>query len=163
MRVVIGCMLFLCLLAFVGSAFLSREAMRDPGRPLPVVFGVPMGNKIQIHLGVPPTVPLVDPPNRDPDDPLSWPEWVEEHFQLRKKDGSVIPLQRMGTSGLLLGEKAAGAPEFALWAEIEQGQEYEFDFIPIMGETKVYRHVFTAPTEQTKVFRENFALVPEKK
>ena len=67
----------------------------------------------------------------------------------------------MGTSGLLVGQKAGGAPEFAVWADVTMGESYTFDFVPIMAESKRYRYSFTAPTAAKKVGRRTFHRVLE--
>lgn len=163
MKGVFAVLAVLLVCAFVGSMLLSRVAVRDPGRQLAVAYGAPRDGKIEVHLGVPPTVPIVDPPQKDEEKQMTWQEWVDAHYKLRKNDGTAVALRRMGTSALMLGEVAAGAPEFVVWAEIEPGQDYEFDFIPVMAKKTVYRHAFTAPNAQTKVCRETFALVPDDK
>jgi len=161
MKGIFGLIGFLCLCVFIGSVLLSREVVRDPGRQLAVAYGVPMGDEIQVHLAVPPRVPMIDARDKDPEKVLTWSEWVDLHFQLRHTDGTQVPLRRMGTSALMLDQRAAGAPEFVVWAEVKKGEDYEFDFMPIMAEAKAYRLEFTAPMDEKKVGRPTFALVTE--
>ncbi|MCO6439409.1 MAG: hypothetical protein J5J06_20155 [Phycisphaerae bacterium] len=161
MKGVFGLMAGLALLAFLGASWLSRESMRDHGRAIAVAFGAPHDGKIEVHLGVPPGVIIVDPPDRDQEKRMTWNEWIDAHYKLQKKDGTPVRLKKMGTSGLFVGEPAGGAPEFCVMGEIEQGQDYAFDFKPKMHEKNVYRYEFTAPTEEVKVSRPNFELVTE--
>jgi len=161
MKGIVILIIFLCICAFIGSMLLTREVMRDPGVPLAVAYGMPGDDTIQIHVGVPPLVPVADPLDNNIEDASSWEEWVDLHFQLSDVAGNRIPLTRIGTSGLMLDEKAAGAPEFVLWAEVKKGERYLLDFVPIRAEGKRYRLSFTAPLESKKVGRPAFEPVPE--
>lgn len=161
MKGIIGLIVCLCIGALSIGMLLSREAVRDPGRRIAIAFGASRGDRIQIHLGVSPLVIRADPPDVDRANILTWTEWIEAHYQLHDVSGKPIQLMRMGTSGLLMGQKAAGAPEFAVWAELTAGESYTFDFVPILAKMNRYRYAFTAPTEEEKARRRTFELVPE--
>jgi len=163
MKGVVGLIIFLCICAFFASMLLTREAMSEPGIPLAVAYGMPHDDMIQIHVGIPPLVPVADPLDNNIKDFSSWDEWVDLHFQLFDADGERIPLSRMGTSGLMLDDRIAGAPEFVIWAELKRGEPYHMDFMPVRKEGKLYRLEFTAPLEPKKVGRPAFQFVPEGK
>lgn len=161
MKGIVALIIFMCLCALLGSMLLTKQVVRDPGRQLSVAFGIPAGEKIQVHLGVPPMVPEADPLDNNEVDPYSWEEWVDLHFRLRDATGNPVQLMRMGTSALMLDDKVAGAPVFVIWAEVKMGESYEFDFVPILAESKRYRYSFAAPPAKKKVGRPTFAFVPD--
>ena len=160
MKGIIALIVLLGIGFFFWSVFLGGETLRDPGRPLAIAFGAPRGDVMQMHLGVSPMIPRADPPGTARGRVL-WKEWTAEHFQLRDDSGKVVPLRRMVTSGLLLGKKLGGAPEFVLWAELKKGGKYTFDFVPVAAKSKRYRHSFTVPSEPREVGRRTFNPVPD--
>ena len=117
---------------------------------------------LEMQIGVPPLTPLADPPDYNERSIPKWDEWNERHFQLRDDAGKIIPLRRMGTSALFIGEVAAGVPEFVLCADLKKGANYSCDFIPIVAKGKKYRYSFTVPAEPQKVGRKTFELVEDK-
>ncbi len=143
---------------FLGSMFLSGQVTRDPGHMLAIAFGVPTGDAMQFHLAVGPRLPLMDPPELS-DKPPDWTKWAADHFQLRDDAGNQLPLKKMGTSGLMLDDKASGSPEFVLWADVKKGRTYSCDYVPIVREGKRYRYTFTVPSEPAKTGRCQFDIV----
>lgn len=121
---VIGHILYLSIGVLITSILLSREAVGDPGRHIAIAFGVSSGDRIQIHLGVSPLVPVTDPLDSDKEKLVTWSEWVDGHSQLHDSSGNPIQLERLGTSDPMVGKQAAGAPEFVLWAEVTICQSY---------------------------------------
>ena len=156
MKGIIGLIVCLCIGTLIMSMLLTGEVVKDLGKRLPIAFGAALGDSIQIHLGVSPLVIKADPPLSGRKKALSWPEWIEGHYQIHDASGNPIQLERMGTSGLLLGQKVAGAPEFVVWAELTKGASYTFDHVPIMAKTNRYRYSFSAPNEDTEGRTANF-------
>ncbi len=162
MKGVFGIIIVFGIIAFVANAFLSREAMRDQGRPIAVAWGAPTPTTLEMQIGVAPLVVLNDPPEVNEKGVQRWNEWVPNHYQLREENGPDVPLRKIGTSALMLGEKAAGVPEFVLCADLKKGGKHVCDFIPVVAEGKRYRYSFVVPNEPPKVGRELFELVVEK-
>jgi len=161
MKGIFGLVGLLCVGVFVMNVMFHREVTKDQGQQIAIAFGIPNGDRIQVHLGVAPMVPVRDPLDADKEHPLTEMEWLEKHYQLYDSNGESVQLLRMGTSGLMIGEKAAGVPEFVVWAEVKKGEDYTFDFVPILKEGTTYRWKFTAPMEEKKVGRPTFVLVEE--
>lgn len=159
MRGVVGLVIVLCAAVFLGSKFLSDQAFADRGHWLAIAFTVPMGGTIQAQLGVPVSAPLNDPPETNSMGILLWDKWIEDHFMLYDSTGSRIPLMKMGTSAMFQKDAAAGAPDMIVWAEVKQGGQYKFEYRPRSYEPNVYRHDFTAPSEEVNVRRVSFELV----
>lgn len=161
MKGIIGLLGFIAVVAFVGSMALSREAVRDQGRLLAVAFGVPKDDAMQMHLGVPALVPVVDPPEVNARRTPLWNQWIKGHFQLRDELGTGLRLRKKGTSRLMVGETAAGDPSFVVWAELRKGGQYTCDYVPIVGDGKRYRYSFIVPKQPGKVKRRRFHSVTD--
>ncbi len=65
MRGVIGFTRCLSIGVLNTSVLLSGEAVRDPGRHIASVFGALRRDRSQVHLRVPPLVPVTDPIDAD--------------------------------------------------------------------------------------------------
>ncbi len=143
----------------LGSRFLTSTALGDHGRQFAIAFGAPQGSVMQMHVGVPPLIPMADPPDISPTGVTRWTPWIAAHFQLQSASGKKVAIQKIGTSGMLVGSKAGGSPEFALAADLKKGESYTFDFVPVLAKPERYRYSFTVPNEPSKVGRRNFDLV----
>lgn len=162
MKGVFGIILVFGVIAFVANALLSREAMRDHGRPLAVAWGAPTEQTLELQIGVGPFVVNNDPPDLREGETRRWENWIKAHYQLREENGPDVPFRKIGTSGLMVGEKVAGVPEFVLCADVKKGTKYVCDFVPIVKEAKRYRWSFTVPNDPPPVGRELFERVVEK-
>ena len=162
MKGIVVLLIFLAICAFVGSRYLTGEVMGDQGHPLAVAYAAATEGTLEMQIGVPPLIPLADPPEFNERSTPKWNEWIEKHFQMRDEGGTIIPLRRLGTSALFVGEVAAGVPEFVLCADLKKGGKYSCDFVPILSKGKRYRYSFSAPTEPQKVGRRTFELVDDK-
>ena len=162
MKGIVGIILILGVCAFFLSRYLTGEVMGDQGQPLAVAWGAATTDTLEMQIGVPPLIPLADPPEFNARNTPKWEEWIEKHFQMRDESGNVIRLRSIGTSALFVGEVAAGVPEFVLCADLKQGAKYSCDFVPILAKGKRYRYSFTIPTESQKVGRRTFELVNDK-
>lgn len=161
MKCIFGLIATLAILFLMYNLWISGEAMKDRGHLLAVAFGVPQDGNMQMHIGVGPRIAMVDPPEINERNRPMWNKWETDHYQLFDAAGQRIPLARMGTSALMDGQAAAGAPDFVLWAPLKIGAQYHLDFIPIVADGKRYRHEFTVPDEPRKVGRKTFAFVEE--
>jgi len=162
MKGIIVLILLLAVGAFFVSRYLTGEAMADQGQPLAVAYGAATEETLEMQIGVPTLIPLVDPPEFYEHNTPNWSEWTEKHFQMHDEAGQVIPLRRIGTSAMFVGEVAAGVPEFVLCVDLKKGAKYSCDFIPILKKGKRYRYSFTVPTESQQVGRRTFELVADK-
>jgi hypothetical protein len=120
-RGIVVLILFLAICAFLGSWYLTGETLGDQGNPLAVAFAAAGDDTLEMQIGVPPLVPLADPPEFNERSIPKWTEWIEKHFQMRDESGKLVPLRRIGTSALFVGEVAAGVPEFVLCADLKKG------------------------------------------
>lgn len=138
--------------------FLLREINRDHGRDVLVAYdGAFDGNKIVMHLSVPVGVVVKDPMIEDEEgNKMTRQEWVDLHYILYDSNGVRLPLQVGGSSALLSKSRASIAAEFFLFADLERGGEYVFDFVPIIGEANTYRYEFTAPTGSRDSYHAKF-------
>jgi hypothetical protein len=161
MKSVMGLAVTLGIVFFAYNLWLSGEVVKDQGHLLAVAFGVPQDGKMQMHIGVGPRIAIVDPPELNERNAPMWDKWEQDHYQLFDASGQRVPLDRMGTSALMDGQAAAGAPDFVLWAPLEIGARYHLDFVPVVAEGKRYRHEFTVPGEPGKVGRRRFEYVEE--
>jgi len=162
MKGIVGIILILGVCAFFLSRYLTGEVMGDQGHPLAVAWGAATEDTLEMQIGVPPLFPLADPPEFNERNIEKWSEWIDKHFQMHDEAGQVIPLRRIGTSALFVGEVAAGVPEFVLCVDLKKGGRYSCDFVPILAKGKRYRYSFNVPTESQKVGRRTFELVNEK-
>ncbi len=153
--VVIAGLLFVVLATGIHMLFL-REMGKDQGREVLVAFGVPMGDTIQMHVGIKVGVLFRDPPRVDAKGRRLLKEWVAEHFFLREKSGERVNMKRLGTSAMIESARAAAAVEFSLEATLKQGAEYTLDFTPDTTEPKRYRYEFTAPSEEEEAWHKKF-------
>jgi hypothetical protein len=161
MKGVIIAAVLIGIVVFFSSMMMTGEITKDQGYMLAIAYGVPVGDKIQFHLGVGPSLINIDPPEIGDKKSISWSEWSDQHFTLRDDAGNKIPLQRMGTSSLMMHDKAAGSPDFILWADLKKNADYSCDYIPVARTGKRYRHSFTCPSEPTKTGRYQFDPAPE--
>lgn len=160
MRAVVILTLLLGTALFFGNRYMATTIFADQGHLLAMAFGGEMGDTIQVHLGVPPRLTMLDPrQENDEGKTETLMDWIRRHFELWDESNNLVPLQKMGTSGLLIGTKAGGAPELALVAELKKGASYTFEVVPIVSEGKRYRYSFTAPNEETKARRSHFQFV----
>ena len=162
MKGIVGLILILGVCAFFVSRYLTGEAFADQGQALAVAYGAATEETLEMQIGVPTVIPLVDPPEYNERSTPKWDDWIEKRFQMRDESGNIIRLRRIGTSALFVGEVAAGVPEFVLCADLKKGGKYSCDFIPILAKGKRYRYFFIVPTESQKVGRRTFELVPDK-
>ena len=149
----------LVVLVVAGHTYMQHQMFKDKGRLVAVAFGAPGKDTIQMHVGISDLMTMRDPPKTTPKGAVLWRDWIKEHWELRKAAGEKVVLQRLGTSALMQNAAAAGSPKFCLTAELEKGVDYEFDFIPILDEGKLYRYEFTAPSEPKAPWRMTFAPV----
>ncbi len=162
MKGIVVLILLLAFGAFLMSRYLTGEALGDQGHPLAVAYAALTDETLEMQIGVPPLIPLADPPEYNDRNVPKWSEWTEKHFHMRDEAGQMIPLRRIGTSALFVGEVAAGVPEFVLCADLKKGGNYSCDFVPVLSKGKRYRYSFTVPTEPQKVGRRTFELVADK-
>lgn len=96
---------------------------------------------------------MLDPPKEDAQGRESWSDWIESHYELRDTSGKRVGLRRMGTSALMLDERAAGAPDFITWADVKKGANYTWEFKAKLADGKRYRCTFTVPQDEQKARR----------
>ncbi len=96
-------------------------------------------------------VPVTDPLDFDKEQLVIWSERVDEHFQHHDSSETPSRPERLGTSALMVQKQAAGAPEFAPWAEVAMCESGTVDFAPILAETERFRYAFTAPTGENMI------------
>lgn len=159
MRTVVGVIFIFSIGIGVCYTIISREVLSDQGHMFRVVFGIPKGGDMQMHVSIPPMIAHKDPPRVNSRGVSLWKDWVADHFQILDESGQSIRLQRLGTSGLL-GDQS-GASDFALWTELKQGKSYTMDFVPIRDEENRYRFAFEVPVEATKPYFTTFEPVEE--
>src|SRR5262245_14639472 len=114
---------------------------------LPVGYGKPTADSVEMHVAVSMFLPKKDPPKLE-HNIVQWDKWVAEHFQLQDSTGAAVQLQRTGFSNILSDRQSGGTPEFWLKATLKPGATYTFVFTPIVP-APTYRHTFKAPTEPT--------------
>lgn len=156
MKSIIGLVIFLALCCLAVGLFFGYHTTKDPGHQLAMAFSATPSGELQIQCGIGPGLTMRDPPERNSRGAPLWSEWVAEHFHLRDAEGNELPFQRMGTSGLFLDDRAAGAPEFVIHTDVKKGKQYTFDYIEVRGEDKVYRCTLTVPDGPEKVRRFQF-------
>ncbi|MHC5110688.1 MAG: hypothetical protein ACYTHJ_12530 [Planctomycetota bacterium] len=161
MRSVVGLVILLAIGVAILSSFLGRQMAKDYGHQLAVGFADAGNENMQVQLGVGPMLHMRDPLDRMNEKMDTWPEWIALHFQLHTPEGEPMKLRKMGTSALFLDNKAAGSPDFVLYADVEKGREYTFYYTPVVAEAKKYICKFNVPEDQTKVTRLVFELVED--
>jgi hypothetical protein len=88
-----------------------------------------------------------------------WAEWMPKHFELKDASGRLVLLELRGNSGIIKDTKA-GLHEGYIFATLQQGQTYTFDYItPEGAEPKRYRRKFTAPAAAQDMQRMIFDVV----
>ena len=90
MKGIFGLILCLGVLIFVGNWFLTHEMTRDRGHKLAIAFGDEDGDTIQMHLGVPESIPQADPPEFSILSGPLWEDWIKKHFELLDVNGERV-------------------------------------------------------------------------
>ena len=153
MKYVFGIVFVFLLLAvvFFGGLMLVRE--RAQSYRVPVAFGLPEGETMQFHFGIPAKIIRDDPPGMDFNRVPLWSKWQEERFKLTDGDDNVIPLRRMEYSELL--DRGEGGfvsvlkddAVFVLYAELKQGDQYTCHYRRFGENAEQSRYSFTVPSE----------------
>ena len=125
----------------------------DDSFSVQIAFGVPHEGKIELYAIASMGMTAIEAPRMAPNGKLRWDEWVEEHFDLRTASGSRLLLSMRSSCDVIKPAQVTGTPEGYLFAKVDQGVNYQFDYKPKRAEAKRYRHVFTAPTGDVKVSR----------
>lgn len=128
--------------------FYINKSMAKEVVTLPVGYGKPTADSVEMHIAVSMFLPKKDPPRLE-HNVVQWDKWVEEHFKLQDADGGRVPLQRTNFSNILTDRQSGGTPEFWLKAMLKPGAKYTITFTPIMPEPN-FQRVFSAPTEPTE-------------
>lgn len=136
-----------------GGWWAVQTITSDDSFSVQIAFGVPHEGTIELHAVVSMGMTAREGPRIAPNGKLNWAEWVEEHFDLRTVSGQRLPLALRSSCDVIKPAQVTGTPEGYLFAKVEQGGDYQFDYKPKRAEAKRYRHVFTAPTGDVKVSR----------
>lgn len=136
------------VVACVASVVILGKSANDDSYSTAVGFSDPVKGKMIMHVAVALLTSSKDPPKMEANGLTPrWNDWIESHYQLFDSKRQPVELFRTGGSNII-PDKKAGNPEFFLAADVNEGEEYTFDYIPIKKEKKRYRWKFTAPSEK---------------
>jgi len=124
-----------------------------------IAFGIPYEGSIEVYVVASMGMTAIEPPRLAPNGKLRWDEWVEEHFELRTAAGQTVPLTLRSSCDIIKPAEVTGTPEGYLFAKIQQGTNYQFDYKPKRAEALRYRYDFTAPSTDVKLSRKPLAPV----
>ena len=127
---------------------ITQMGSNEPQRFLPIGFGTPSGDKVEMHIAVSMFLPKADPPKLE-GGVLRWDEWVSDHFAIRSATGDKVTLKRTNFTKHIPGQ-VAGTPEFYIAADLKPGATYVLELEPVRGGEEKWRHEFAAPTGPTQ-------------
>ena len=156
-----GVGIVLVLLLGAGGWFVVNNITTKDSFQVAMAFGIPDDGAIEMNAIVSLAMEGLDPPRVDPKTmKVLWQEWADQHFDLRDAAGtSVDVFFRKGTErSIIPSGKILGAPQGHLFAKLQQGTDYTFDYVPKKNEDATYQLNFTAPTDDTPVERLVFDL-----
>ncbi|MEM8738164.1 MAG: hypothetical protein AAGG38_06760 [Planctomycetota bacterium] len=146
------------LVAVFAGIFLGLQAInKDSGRLIGYAIGeADAQQKCQLQILIPLTAKIDSPvttykPNGKPD----WDHWLNTHFIITDPSGQTVTLRQGKSKSADIDTMQAGTAEFIALGELDAGQTYTVDFIPVVGQPEKYSSAFVG---QGKAFRrETFA------
>jgi len=131
----------------------AQKVTSEDSFSVQVAFGIPHEGSIEVHAVASMGMTALEGPRMAPSGKLQWEEWVEEHFDLQTESGQPLAFSLRSSSDVITPAQTTGTPEGYLFAVLQQGVRYRFDYKPRRAETKRYRCFFTAPIEGVKASR----------
>lgn len=146
------------IIALLVLYFYLANSAGDTGREeLPIAFGKPNSQGVEINVAVSIFLPRKAPPPRE-HGVIMWDKWIDARFMLKDSTGARVPLRRANFSNLMNDRQSGGTPECWLKGFVKPGASYTFDFKPRL-DGPTYRWEFTAPTAGAEAERIGFVEV----
>ncbi len=147
--------LVLCGVVYVWMEHYGRQ---DHGQLIGMALGNPSGSEVELHVVI--SIGMTRMAVTDSQQRLSPArlDWIPAHFDLRDSAGKAVTFSREGHSNLITDQQACN-PEFFIRARLKANETHTFDYIPVAGESKRYRHRFTVPAQGQPFERAQFDLV----
>lgn len=143
--------------ALGGSVFYSVGMMnQDRGYPVGLAFGRADGTTIELHIVVPLSMPMIDPPPLTAGFKPDWPQWIVDHYDVRDAAGNAVTFRRNINSTVIKEHEVRFPPDCYLIGQVTQGTTYTFELIPKLGEPEKYKYEFTAPSVKEAFSRKTF-------
>ena len=154
-RFVIG-LIFLALLgAGMYGVFVGLQG--DDGKLIGLAFGNSEEQTVEIHVELTTLMVGTDVyPYANVNGNTDWTKWANAHFLIKDPAGTQVQLKRQIKSNLVNEAQTRGYTESFLIGTLNQGTDYTFTYIPVVGEPETYQYSFTAPAEDTGRARVSF-------
>jgi len=143
----VGLLGFLAIFLYWMSA---STGGKDSGVSIQIAFGNATAKEIEIHVVVGVVMANQDRIKKG-EKIKSWPEWIQDHFDLQDSSGNELELARTNHSRLIKPHQIVGTQEFFMVAKLKIGEDYTLDYIPDTDEPQRYRSQFVAPSAAAKV------------
>ncbi len=128
-----------------GGYKLVELATADPGMMLGTAMSEPdNNNKVLLQVVVPMLLWTADPAPLTPEGEPDYQAWLDSHYILRDSAGTLIPFRKGHYKSKNISEGEAGTAEFIALADLDAGQDYEMELIPLTGRKQKYLRKFKA-------------------